>query len=126
MERTSTRLPPPLAKYRNIAAAGLLSALIARLYWHGVVAAFAPTDDAVLEVIELDPRTVSWRELSLIPGIGDEIAKKLVVVVRRFPAEPDRWIGVRGVGPVTLQRVRRYLEARSPTARSGSGRHTRR
>jgi competence protein ComEA len=59
----------------------------------------------------VDVNSASWTELSLLPGIGETLAKR--IVESRGAEGPFRdheeLLRVRGIGPGTLARMRPYL-----------------
>jgi competence protein ComEA len=60
---------------------------------------------------EVDVNSVEWPELAQLPGIGPVLAKR--IVESRSSQGPFRSVEdlrrVRGVGPLTLERIRPYL-----------------
>jgi competence protein ComEA len=85
----------------------------------------------LLEVERAEPRTVSfqvdvnaaeWPELAQLPGIGQTLAER--IVESRKQAGPyldhEDLRRVRGIGPITMKRIRPYLrplEGRTTVAR---------
>jgi endonuclease YncB( thermonuclease family) len=74
------------------------------------------SEDAELEIaqgrappdgLELDPNTAARDELMRLPGIGEEMANR-VIEHRPYAAAADL-LGVPGIGPVTLERLRPFL-----------------
>jgi DNA uptake protein ComE-like DNA-binding protein len=69
----------------------------------------------------VDPNTAPWYELTVLPRIGEEMARRIVryreSVADGAPAGGDARVfggaadlaNVRGIGPVTLQRIGPYL-----------------
>ena len=66
----------------------------------------------------LDPNTATWRELAVLPAIGEKRAKDIVAYREQFLARqpnrlaftaPDDLLKVKGIGVVMLQALRPYL-----------------
>ncbi|MBW3595805.1 MAG: helix-hairpin-helix domain-containing protein [Planctomycetes bacterium] len=59
----------------------------------------------------VDVNSAPWTELSLLPGVGETLAKR--IVESRAADGPfrehDDVLRVRGIGPKTLERMRPYL-----------------
>ena len=80
---------------------------------------------------QVDVNTAEWAELSVLPDVGDQLARDIVESRRRLgpfrsPADLRR---VRGVGPRTLARISPYLapfpaRAQPPRPAGESGRGT--
>ena len=59
----------------------------------------------------VDPNSADWPELTLLPGIGEKLAKR-IVESRRLEGpfrRPRELVRVRGVGPKTMERIRPFL-----------------
>lgn len=64
-------------------------------------------------VFQVDLNAADWPELAALPGIGPTLAKRIVAsraAEGPFPAVEDL-CRVRGIGPLTLARVRSHLVA---------------
>lgn len=61
---------------------------------------------------QVDPNTADWVELSQLPEIGESLAKR--IVADRDELGPFQSVDdldrVRGIGPKTLDKMRRYLK----------------
>ena len=59
----------------------------------------------------VDVNRAPWTELTLLPGIGETLAKRIVVSRESHGpfATADDLRRVRGIGPKTLERIRPYL-----------------
>ena len=66
----------------------------------------------------IDPNTATWRELAVLPAIGEKRAKEIVAYREQFIArqpnrlafaQPDDLLKVKGIGPAMLQTLRPYL-----------------
>lgn len=67
-------------------------------------------------LFQADLNSADWPELAQLPGIGPVLAKRIVESRSSggpFP-DVDSLGRVRGIGPLTLQRIRPYLVARPP------------
>lgn len=67
-------------------------------------------------VFDVDLSSADWPELAQLPGIGPVLAKR---IVESRSAEGPFWAvedlrRVRGIGPLTLQRIRPYLRPLPP------------
>ncbi len=60
---------------------------------------------------QLDLNTAPWQELVLLPGVGETLAMRIIESRETDGpfAEPADLRRVRGIGPVTLERLRPYL-----------------
>ena len=70
----------------------------------GELGRIAPDELAALE-LPVDLNAASPAELASLPGIGPALARR--IVESRPYAEVDGLVGVRGIGPKTLARLRR-------------------
>ena len=71
---------------------------------------------------QVDVNSADWPELSVLPEVGDQLAREIVENRRKFgpfssPADLRR---VRGIGPKTIVRISPYL-APFPAARAAAG-----
>jgi competence protein ComEA len=111
--------PPGLVRRAEQAAAGglLACALVAIALWclaqrrlgsRLIDIEEAPPQPATFQV---DVNQAAWPELALLPGIGPELAQR--IVADRQARGPFRRVEdlrrVRGIGPKTLERMRVYL-----------------
>ena len=60
---------------------------------------------------QVDLNTADWPELTLLPGVGETLAKRIVESRQKDGpfADHDELRRVRGIGPKTLEEVRPYL-----------------
>lgn len=67
--------------------------------------------DPVTIEFQLDINRADWAEWSVLPGIGDQLARRIVQVrsVRGGFVRHEDLLDVPGIGPRTLERVRPYL-----------------
>ena len=67
----------------------------------------------------IDPNRASETELDRLPGVGPATARAIVDARERGAAfaGPDDLLGVRGIGPATLERMRPHLAPGVPTTR---------
>lgn len=76
----------------------------------GVIDVDQTTDPLPLQ-FQVDINRAAWPELTLLPGIGENLAKR-IVESREVDGpfrDHDDLQRVRGIGPRTVQRVRLYL-----------------
>lgn len=76
-------------------------------------------DTAQIAEVEqcIDPNTATWSELSRLPGIGENIARRIVEYRDQRKRDADETVfrrvedldAVKGIGPVTLERIRPHL-----------------
>jgi competence protein ComEA len=71
---------------------------------------------------EVDLNTADWPELTLLPGVGETLAKRIVESRQRDGpfADHDNLRRVRGIGPKTLEGIRPYLRP-MPSTRGLAG-----
>ena len=72
----------------------------------GTVSLRGPEDPLVFD-LPLDVNTASQEALQAIPGVGPALAAG--IVAGRPYAELDELLGVSGIGPVTLERLRPFV-----------------
>jgi competence ComEA-like helix-hairpin-helix protein len=70
-----------------------------------------PAVAAAEVTLHLDLNRAEWHELMYLPGIGEVRAREIVSDrARRGPfAGPESLARVKGIGPVTVRRIREYL-----------------
>ena len=71
---------------------------------------------------DLDINQSQWQEWSVLPGIGEKIAQRIVESRRTqgpFRSH-DELTRVRGIGPRTVERIRPYLRPIHPRSKPGS------
>lgn len=107
-----------LRRADQVTVAGFVTIGIVVLLWHWVVAGglrgrLVPLDDAPAQTLQwqVDVNTADWPELSVLPDVGDQLAREIVENRRRWgpfrsPADLRR---VRGIGPKTAERITPYL-----------------
>jgi competence protein ComEA len=112
----SSRLPLPRRSDELVMAMLVALTLVA-----GVVVWAVRTGEVPwVDVDELEPRaiefqidlqTATWPEFTLIPGIGEKLAKRIVASreTEGLFTEPDELTRVRGIGPVLMEQIRPYL-----------------
>ena len=112
----SSRLPLPRRNDELVMALLVVLTLVA-----GVVVWAVSTGDAPLVDIDeletqhvkfqIDLQTATWPEFTLIPGIGEKLAKRIVASRESNGpfAGPDDLRRVRGIGPVLMEEIRPYL-----------------
>lgn len=66
---------------------------------------------------ELDVNAADWPELSVLPNIGETLAKRIVESRQADGpfADVDDLQRVRGIGPKTLEQIRPYLRPLPPS-----------
>jgi competence protein ComEA len=66
----------------------------------------------------LDPNTATWRELAVLPAIGERRAKDIIAYREEFIArrggrvafaKPEDLLQIKGIGPAMVQTLRPYL-----------------
>lgn len=71
------------------------------------------------ERVLLDPRTASWEELALLPGIGEALARRIkLALFARSGAQmltEAELLRVPGLGPVRLSQILPHLTGLKPT-----------
>lgn len=99
-----------------LAAVGMLALVSVAAYWiaqGGARGRLIEIDRAPRQTaqFQLDVNTADWPEFSVLPGIGEALARR--IVESREQAGPfadlDDLRRVRGIGPKTLEQVRPYL-----------------
>lgn len=115
------------ARGRHVAARGVVAACVlcfcaARLYYHGVAAAAgeARQGQSQWRSVRLDARCATWRQLTLIPGIGESVARRIEPRLAAIDTLQDL-LEVHGVGPATVALLARHL--RLPLARAPARDH---
>ncbi|MCA9246993.1 MAG: helix-hairpin-helix domain-containing protein [Planctomycetales bacterium] len=116
-QRQPTAAPPPsLAKLLSRGALGAILGvclLATALYWHRQRDRLIEIDRAPRRTIsfQLDINQADWPELTLLPEVGESLAKRIVDSRETDGpfANHDDLRRVRGIGPKTLDRVRPYL-----------------
>jgi competence protein ComEA len=59
---------------------------------------------------QLDINRADWPEWSVLPGIGETLAKRIVLARQKEPFQRhEDLLRVQGIGPRTLDRIRPYL-----------------
>jgi competence protein ComEA len=77
------------------------------------------------EVDDVEPRPIHylvnvnqarWQELAQLPGIGEELARRIITRrERQGPyTSPDQLRDVKGIGPKTMERIRPHVETGEP------------
>ena len=63
--------------------------------------------------LQIDLQTVTWPELTLIPGIGEKLAKRIVASRESEGpfADPNELTRVHGIGPVILEQIKPFLRS---------------
>ena len=70
----------------------------------------------------LDINMASWPEWILLPGIGETLARRMVASREQdglFQSHEDL-LRVKGIGPLTLKNIRKYLAKQEPRKRVSS------
>jgi competence protein ComEA len=116
---SEARRPAPLLRRMDQAvfAALTLSVLVfVGMYWlaqGGASGRLIEIDRAPRQTVQfqLDINEADWPEFSVLPGIGEALARRIVESrAARGPfADLDELRRVRGIGPKTLERIRPYL-----------------
>jgi competence protein ComEA len=104
-----------------VAALTMASLLVIAVYWviHG------GATGRLIELERTSPRTVQfqvdvnqadWPELTLLPNIGETLARRIVESRRTDGpfSDVDQLQRVRGIGPKTLEQIRPYLRPIPP------------
>ncbi len=117
-------------------AQSLRSVILLGLLWTGFVLAWAVgssrpvrfegwtanSSESVADGVPgIDPNTAPWWEFAALPRIGETIARRIVEYREDRAdsgldegtlvfARPEHLLAVRGIGPVTLRRIRPFLE----------------
>lgn len=124
-DQTSADAPPRLLLRRmeQVAVAGLLLLALVAMGIYGLVAMqsrgrLIELDRAprVPVAFELDINAADWPELSVLPNIGETLAKRIVESRQADGpfADVDDLQRVRGIGPRTLEQLRPYLRPLPP------------
>jgi competence ComEA-like helix-hairpin-helix protein len=60
----------------------------------------------------LDINAATWPEWTLLPGIGETLARRIVASRQRngLFRDPHELLRVKGIGPRTLENIRRYVQ----------------
>ena len=83
----------------------VIALLAAPLLWHPLPV-IDDGDEAFLAPWRIDPRAASVGELSLLPGVGPTIAGRIAEAAQAGMMEgPEDLDAVRGIGPLTLERM---------------------
>ena len=113
------------ARQRTIAAGILicLVLIVINLALHGYHRGqLIEIDDAPpLEVdFVLDVNEADWPEFTLLPGIGETLAKRIIAYrTQHGPfARIQHLERVKGIGPKTMRRIRKYLSADETATKS--------
>jgi competence protein ComEA len=116
--------PPPLLKRRDqaVVAALVLSALVSVVvYWlaqGGATGRLIEIDRAAPRPVtfQVDVNTADWPEFSVLPGIGETLAKRIVESRKQDGpfADLEDLERVQGIGPRTLERLRPHLLPLAP------------
>ncbi len=116
---SEARRPGPLLRRMDqaVVAALTLSALVCvGMYWlaqGGASGRLIEIDRAPRQTVQfqLDINEADWPEFSVLPGIGEALAHRIVESrAARGPfADLDELRRVRGIGPKTLERIKPYL-----------------
>lgn len=67
------------------------------------------------ESIRIDPNTASWPELALLPGLGEHLARQIIVYREAQESEvvfcsAKDLTGVHRIGPITAAKLLPYLQ----------------
>ncbi len=123
-----------LRRLDQAAAAAVLAAALALLaghwIWHGQLRGRLIEIDRAEPIaikLQIDVNAADWPELCLMPGIGEQLAQR--IVAERTQGGPFRdWDDlrrVRGIGPRTLEGMKPYLrpmaDADATAVRPGPG-----
>jgi len=70
---------------------------------------------------EVQLNEAQWPELTLLPGIGETLARRIVEYRDKHgPFQSvDQLEHVKGIGPKTMRRIRTYLRVEAPPIRGG-------
>jgi competence protein ComEA len=106
-----------------VAAITLLSLLSIGTYWlvqGGASGRLIEIDRSPRQTasFQIEINEADWPELSLLPGVGETLARRIVEsrgTQGRF-ADVDDLRRVRGIGPKTLERIRPFLRPLPPAA----------
>ncbi len=118
-------LPLLIKRMDQVAVASLvLAALLSTgLYWlvqGGATGRLVEIDRAAPEsvVFQLDVNEADWPEFTVLPGIGETLARRIVESRNADGpfADLDELQRVRGIGPKTLEQIRPYLRPLPPAA----------
>lgn len=117
--RRPTREPRPLLKRLDqvVVALASLAALVSIVgYWAvqgGTRGRLIDIDRAPRQTVQfqLDVNAAQWPELTVLPGIGESLARRIVESRReRGPfADLEDLQRVRGIGPKTLEQIRPFV-----------------
>jgi competence protein ComEA len=123
--RPRRRHPGPLVKRIDQAAVAALvmaALLSVAVYWvvrGGASGRLIEIDRANPRVVQfqLDVNQADWPEFSVLPGIGETLARRIVESRRAAGpfAQIDQLQRVRGIGPKTLEQIRPYLRPIPPS-----------
>ncbi|MEN8148636.1 MAG: helix-hairpin-helix domain-containing protein [Planctomycetota bacterium] len=101
-------------RFAELLLAALIAILLlARIPIGGGAGGDRPASDLTLR---LDLNRAAWHELTCLPGIGEVRAKEIVTDRRvRGPFEgPEDLDRVKGIGPVTVRKVREFTRQEPP------------
>ncbi|MFQ5505778.1 MAG: ComEA family DNA-binding protein [Planctomycetota bacterium] len=102
------------------ALAALLIFLLLRLFHHGVRSDLPEAAPPPWTPVRLDPGKAGWRELVLLPGVGEVGARSLARELGGAvgPLDLEDLLAVPGIGPVTARRIAPHLRM---AVESGAG-----
>jgi len=118
--QTDPPLPPPWLLRRAdqagvavLVAAGLISTIAWWVVQGGLRGRVIEVDQAEPKTarFDVDLNTADWPELTLLPGVGESLARRIVESRQKDGpfADHDELRRVRGIGPKTLENLRPYL-----------------
>jgi len=99
---------------RRLGLVVVLVFLVTRLFVHGVASDLPSPRPTGLVPVRLDPRTAHWRELALLPGLGEVGARALSARMHGLtrPWTQADLLAVSGIGPATVERLLPFLAGR--------------
>ena len=116
---------PPLLKRMDqaaVAALVVVALVSVAAYWlaqGGATGRLIEIDRAEPRPVtfQLDVNEAQWPEFSVLPGIGETLARRIVESRQADGpyADLDDLQRVRGIGPKTLERIRPHLRPLAPT-----------
>ena len=129
--QTEPPRPPPWLLRRAdqagvavLVAAGLISTIAWWVVQGGLRGRVIEVDEAEAKTarFDVDLNTADWPELTLLPGVGETLARRIVESRQKDGpfADHDELRRVRGIGPKTLENLRPYLRP-MPSTRGLAG-----
>lgn len=99
-----------VAAVLGLSGLAIAAGLIARGFHRGQLIDIDRAAERLIQ-FQLDINTAAWPELTMLPGIGESLARRIVEYRETHGpfATPEDLRQVRGLGPKTLHAIRPYL-----------------